>query len=293
MRSFKSLSEQEILALAISLEEEDARIYDDFADGLKEQLSRLRRRSSAAMRQEEDGHRHRLLELYREQFGDHIPLIRRQDVKGFVNRKPVWLVRPLGLTPCARRPRDDGSWRRSASTRRPRAERPTQACANCWAIWPRRNASTRASPSRMAAERIERRKRRRRKRDFRAASGAAGPGRVDGRLGFDARAAVRGGVRHAQQQGDISGRPGRQRRRGHQHGFRRGAVRRRQPDRTRSSVGARRRLRPDDRAGRPRPHAAVPDSEREALSPRPSPSASCSSNWWSSPGFAIASWIRR
>src|SRR5271168_4727726 len=49
------------------------------------------------MRAEEDGHRHRLVELYREKFGDHIPLLRRQDVRGFVRRKPVWLVRPLGL----------------------------------------------------------------------------------------------------------------------------------------------------------------------------------------------------
>jgi rubrerythrin len=96
MRSFKSLNEQEILALAISLEEEDARIFDDFADGLKAsypaQAEEFRR-----LRAEEDGHRHRLLDLYRKKFGEHIPLIRRQDVKGFVSRKPVWLVRPLGL----------------------------------------------------------------------------------------------------------------------------------------------------------------------------------------------------
>src|SRR5271166_5621862 len=96
MRSFDSLSEQEILALAISLEEEDARIYDDFADGLKADYPA----TAAAleqMRAEEDNHRHRLIDLYREKFGDHIPLIRRHDVKGFVARKPVWLVRPLGL----------------------------------------------------------------------------------------------------------------------------------------------------------------------------------------------------
>jgi rubrerythrin len=96
MRSFKSLNEQEILALAISLEEEDARIFDDFADGLQAsypaQAEEFRR-----LRAEEDGHRHRLLDLYRKKFGEHIPLIRRQDVKGFVSRKPVWLVRPLGL----------------------------------------------------------------------------------------------------------------------------------------------------------------------------------------------------
>lgn len=96
MRTFKSLSEQEILALAISLEEEDARIYDDFAEGLKTThaapAEKFRR-----LRAEEDRHRHRLLDLYRARFGEHIPLIRRQDVKGFVRRKPVWLVRPLGL----------------------------------------------------------------------------------------------------------------------------------------------------------------------------------------------------
>ena len=96
MRSFCSLSERELLALAISLEEEDARIFGDFADAMKADFPA----TAAAldhMRVEEDGHRHRLLELYRQKFGDHIPLIRRQDVKGFVQRKPIWLVRPLGV----------------------------------------------------------------------------------------------------------------------------------------------------------------------------------------------------
>jgi erythrin-vacuolar iron transport family protein len=96
MRSFKSLSEQEILALAISLEEEDARIYDDFADGLKDTHPAMAEKFRT-MRTQEDGHRHRLLELYRQRFGEHIPLIRRQDVQGFVRRRPVWLIRPLGL----------------------------------------------------------------------------------------------------------------------------------------------------------------------------------------------------
>jgi rubrerythrin len=96
MRSFKSLSEREILALAISLEEEDARIYADFAEGLQADYPAFAQQF-ADMRAEEDGHRHRLLTLYREKFGDHIPLIRRQDIKGFVSRRPVWLVRPLGL----------------------------------------------------------------------------------------------------------------------------------------------------------------------------------------------------
>ncbi len=96
MRSFKSLNEQEILALAIALEEEDARIYGDFAAGLQESAPATAKILNE-MREEEDGHRHRLIELHRQKFGEHIPLIRRQDIKGFVERRPVWLVRPLGL----------------------------------------------------------------------------------------------------------------------------------------------------------------------------------------------------
>jgi rubrerythrin len=96
MRSFDSLSEREILALAISMEEEDERVYDDYADGLRQTFP-----ASAAvfdgMREEESTHRRRLIELYREKFGEHIPLLRRQDVRGFVHRRPVWLMRPLGL----------------------------------------------------------------------------------------------------------------------------------------------------------------------------------------------------
>ncbi len=96
MRSFECLNEKEILALAISQEEEDARIYDDFADGLRENYP-AQAQKFGVLRREEDAHRHRLIELYRSRFGEHIPLIRRQDVRGFVGRRPVWLVRPLGL----------------------------------------------------------------------------------------------------------------------------------------------------------------------------------------------------
>ncbi len=96
MKKFNELSEPEILALAISLEEEDERVYSDFAEGLRQDFP-----ATAAifdgMREEESGHRRRLIELYRQKFGEHIPLIRRQDVRGFVERKPIWLVKPLGL----------------------------------------------------------------------------------------------------------------------------------------------------------------------------------------------------
>src|SRR5215831_18669434 len=96
MKDFSELTEQELLALAISLEEEDIRTYADLAEGMRESYPGTARMFSA-MSEEEDGHRHRLLDLYRAKFGDHIPLIRRQDVRGFVERKAIWLLRPLGI----------------------------------------------------------------------------------------------------------------------------------------------------------------------------------------------------
>jgi rubrerythrin len=95
-RSFQSLSEQEILALAISSEEDDARIYRAYADGLAEQFP-ASAKVFDEMAQEEDGHRAALIELHRERFGERIPLIRREHVRDYYDRKPDWLVRPLGI----------------------------------------------------------------------------------------------------------------------------------------------------------------------------------------------------
>lgn len=95
-KRFKDLTEREILALAISLEEEDARIYGDFADGLRAEYPATAK-VFEEMETEESHHRASLFALYRERFGDHIPLIRREDVSGFVRRRPVWLTRPLGI----------------------------------------------------------------------------------------------------------------------------------------------------------------------------------------------------
>jgi len=95
-KHFKDLTEREILALAISLEEEDGRIYADFAEGLRSDYTGTAKLFDD-MQKEESGHRDRLLDLYRQRFGEHIPLIRRQDVSGFVSRRPMWLVRPLGM----------------------------------------------------------------------------------------------------------------------------------------------------------------------------------------------------
>lgn len=95
-KAFRDLTEREILALAISLEEEDERVYADLAAGFRDHYP-----ATAAifdeMQREESEHRRQLVDLYRERFGEHIPLIRRQDVKGFVERRPVWLSHPLRL----------------------------------------------------------------------------------------------------------------------------------------------------------------------------------------------------
>lgn len=95
-KRFRDLSEQEILALAISSEEDDARIYRGYAERLKADYP-----DSAAvfdgMAVEEDQHRQRLIDLHRARFGDVIPLIRREHVSGFYARRPVWLVENLPL----------------------------------------------------------------------------------------------------------------------------------------------------------------------------------------------------
>ncbi|MDX2155437.1 MAG: ferritin family protein [Hyphomicrobiaceae bacterium] len=96
MRTFAELNQQEILALAISLEEEHGRIYADYADGLKETFP-ASAKVFTEMAEEENEHRRWLIDLYRERFGEHIPLIRRHDIKGFVRHEPIWMIRPLGL----------------------------------------------------------------------------------------------------------------------------------------------------------------------------------------------------
>ena len=95
-KRFSDLREQEILALAISSEEDDARIYRSYAERLRADFP-----ASAAifdgMAVEEDGHRQQLIDLHKKRFGDVIPLIRREHVSGFYTRRPVWLVENLGL----------------------------------------------------------------------------------------------------------------------------------------------------------------------------------------------------
>jgi rubrerythrin len=96
MRDLSTLSERDILALAISAEEEDGRIYADFAERLREAYPDSAMIFSE-MSAEENEHRRSLLDLYTEKFGEHIPLIRRQDVKGFSRSKPVWTLATVGI----------------------------------------------------------------------------------------------------------------------------------------------------------------------------------------------------
>ncbi len=95
-KRFSDMSEQEILALAISSEEDDARIYRQYGESLRAEFP-----ASAAvfdsMATEEDGHRQLLIDLHKQRFGDVIPLIRREHVSGYYARRPVWLVENLGL----------------------------------------------------------------------------------------------------------------------------------------------------------------------------------------------------
>lgn len=104
LKKFRDLSEKEILALAISSEEEDGRIYGEFADGLRESYPATAQMFEE-MREEEVVHRDRLTAMFRERFGDHIPLIRRENVRGFLQRKPTWLTRPLGVNVARRQAR--------------------------------------------------------------------------------------------------------------------------------------------------------------------------------------------
>src|SRR5947199_1867388 len=96
MKNFADLTEREVLAVAISSEEEDSRIYMTFAEDLAERYPDSAKLFQE-MAEEERGHRHRLLELYEARFGPNLPPIRREDVKGFLKRRPVWWTKNLGL----------------------------------------------------------------------------------------------------------------------------------------------------------------------------------------------------
>jgi erythrin-vacuolar iron transport family protein len=194
-RKFKDLSEREILALAISLEEEDGRVYADFVDGLRETYPATAKLFDD-MREEESGHRAALIQTYRERFGEHIPLIRREDVKGFVQRRPFWLTRPLKISEV----------RKQAEIMELETRQFYQK-----AITQVQDAGIRKLLGDL--EEVERK--------HQVAAEAA---RINGWVGVDASARVRGSVRYQEQLGCVPGRTSRFDRRGNFDGVCRSAV---------------------------------------------------------------------
>ncbi|MCY3983298.1 MAG: rubrerythrin family protein [Roseovarius sp.] len=95
-RRFSDLSEQEILAIAISSEEDDARIYRTYAAKLRPDYPDSAKLFEE-MALEEDRHRRKLIELHLGRFGEVIPLVRREHVAGFHMRRPIWLMENLGI----------------------------------------------------------------------------------------------------------------------------------------------------------------------------------------------------
>ena len=97
MKALSELTEREVVALAIANEEEDSRIYQSFADRLRSDFPASGHLFDD-MADEERGHRDSLYELYRSRFGEHLPPIRREDVRGFLRRRTVWWNPNLDLT---------------------------------------------------------------------------------------------------------------------------------------------------------------------------------------------------
>ena len=200
MKRFADLTEQEVLALAITNEEEDSRIYRGFAEGLREQFP-----SSAKvfdeMAEEEVHHRTMLFDLYRKKFGDYLPLIRRQDVKGFIQHKsaPLWLMRPLGLEDVRKFAENmefeaERFYRKAAETARDASVR------QLLIELAEAEAGHESLAHKLSQTILDKGRAREGGRNssahVRAAICAARPRRPHGRLGINARAAVRGRIRH-------------------------------------------------------------------------------------------------
>ena len=198
------------------------------------------------MAEEEKGHRHMLLEMYEKRFGQNLPPIRRDNVRGFLRRRPIWLTKNLSLD----------TIRKEAETMEFEAERfYVKAAEQTQDVGVRRLLGDLAEAEKGHENVAARLTDKILKPDVRAAGGqdaparvrpaicAAGARRIDGRIGVDAGAAVRGGLCDASELADLSGGLRRLDRRRHQHGFCRSLVRRRVADRARFALAARHHLR--------------------------------------------------
>ena len=220
-RRFRDLSEQEVLALAISSEEEDGQIYAAYAAKLRAQYP-----ASAAvfdgMAAEENEHRRRLIELYQQRFGDFIVPLRREHVADFYTRRPIWLVENLGLERIRQEAADmEREAREFYVTAAGRStDVPTRKLLGDLAA-----AEARSSGRRGRARRAASRSRRARGRGPRRTStigsylDPARPSRSDGRLRFNLGADLCHRFCHARTLDDISCRPIGICRRRHLHGL--------------------------------------------------------------------------
>ena len=150
VKRFAELTEQEIVALAITSEDEDSRIYRGFAEGLREKYP-ASAKIFDEMADEEVRHRTRLFELYRSKFGEYLPLIRRQDVKGFIAKQAALVDVAAQSRRGSQVRREHGIRGRRASTAAQRKRPGTPRCANSWSTLPRWKPSTRASPTSSAS----------------------------------------------------------------------------------------------------------------------------------------------
>ncbi len=262
-RRFADLSDKEILALAISSEEEDSRIYRAYAETLRADYP-----GSAAvfdgMAAEEDQHRRWLLDLYKRRYGDVVIPLHREHVSDFYTRRPVWLIENLGLERIRQEVADmereaeefymaaAAKGLQSGNPQAPGATRPSGGRSRG-----RRGKARRALPERSGS--------RRRGPAFSAPvhshMGAAWSSRTDGRLSINPGSDLCDRVRDPQSLDDFSGRAFSVHRRWDLHGLHGGCPRRRQNLRTRLTVEARPRLGRDDRDRRigPRPPYLIPD----------------------------------
>src|ERR1700694_3729260 len=176
MKNFSDLTEREVLAVAISAEEEDSRIYMTFAEDLAERYPESAK-IFEEMAEEKKGHPHMLLEMYEKRFGSNLPPIRRENVRGFLRRRPIWLTKNLSLDAIRK---EVGTMEFEPGRARGRGQ----------------DAPARVRP----------------------AICAAGPRRIDGRVGVNAGAAVRRRLCHASELADLPGGTCRLDRRRHQHG---------------------------------------------------------------------------
>ncbi len=236
---FRDLNEAQLLALAITSEEEDGRIYRDFAEGLRATFPATAELFTR-MADEESDHRHRLLDLYRQKFGDHVPLIRRQDVDGFNIRRPSWLftsIHPEKAREEAALMEQDARRFYEAAVQKAGDAAVRQLLGDLANEELKHEAaaeSVTAEQTKTGALEEEHETARRLFVLRIIQPGLAGL--MDGSVSTLA-PALRRRLCHRQHHRDLQGRPRRLRRRGHQHGLRRGPLRRWQAQRPRAPRG--------------------------------------------------------